>query len=209
MTNVVLELKGLSLGYAPAPAPFVVQDVDLELRSGEFLILKGRNGCGKSTLLRGLLGLVPRSKGLLRWHVSQGEVGYVPQDAAIESGTPATALDVVRAADPARWAFNAAVARALLARTGLDAAAGTRFTELSGGQRRRVLFARALLGDPKVLLLDEPTANVDVETESEMEGWVNDLRAERGTAVLAISHGTEWATSARVLHIVRGKLKHD
>jgi zinc transport system ATP-binding protein len=206
MNGVVLELKGLSLGYAPAPAPFVVHDVDLELRAGEFLILQGRNGCGKSTLLRGLLGLVPRSKGLLRWHVSQGEVGYVPQEVAIESGTPATALDVVRAADPARWATNAAAARALLARTGLEAAVGTRFTELSGGQRRRVMFARALLGGPKVLLLDEPTANVDVETESEMEGWVNDLRAERGTAVLAISHGTEWAASARVLNLVRGEL---
>lgn len=205
----VLELKGLSLGYASAPAPFIVNDVDLTLNAGEFLILQGRNGSGKTTLLRGLLGMVPRSRGTLRWHVERREVGYVPQEAAIERDTPATALDVVRAADPAHWTSNAKTARALLARTGLESAAGARFTELSGGQRRRVLFARALLGSPKVLLLDEPTANVDAETESEMEGWVNALRAESDAAVLAISHGTEWAPSARVLNLVRGRLCHD
>jgi len=207
--SLVLELKELSLGYAPAPAPFVLEGIDLTLSAGEFLILQGRNGSGKTTLLRGLLGLVPRSRGTLRWHVARGEVGYVPQEAAIEADTPATALDVVRAVDPAGWAGNAATGRALLARVGLESRADTRFSELSGGQRRRVLFARGLIGFPKVLLLDEPTANVDAETESMMETWINDLRAAYGTAVLAISHGTEWAPSARVATLARGRISHD
>lgn len=206
--DVMLELRGLSLGYAPAPAPFVVRDVDLELRAGEFLILQGRNGSGKTTLLRGLLGLVPRARGTLRWHVPRRAIGYVPQEASIEADTPATALDVVRSVDPAGWSANADAAREVLARMGLEGFAGMRFSDLSGGQRRRVLFARALLCAPKVLLLDEPTANVDAETEAGMEGWVNALRATHGTAVLAISHGTEWAPGARVLDFAHGRIVH-
>ncbi len=202
----LLELRGLSLGYGPASAGFVVQNVDLELFAGEFLLIEGRNGSGKTTLLRGLLGLVPRMQGSLTWNVKRDEVGYVPQEAAIESETPATALDVVRAAVPGAWARNRNAARGMLARTGLEAEAVRRFSELSGGQRRRVLLARAMLSAPKVLLLDEPTANVDAETEASMETWVNALREEHGTAILAISHDRDWAPSARRLLLANGGL---
>jgi ABC-type Mn2+/Zn2+ transport system ATPase subunit len=204
----LLELREVSLGYAAAPAPFVVHGVSFVLEAGEFLLIEGENGSGKTTLLRGLLGLVPRSQGLLRWSVAASEVGYVPQEAALEPGTPATALDVVRSADPAGWRVNREEALALLDKAGLSAHATRRFWELSGGQRRRVLFARALLGKPKVLLLDEPTANVDAETEATMEAWIEALRAGQGTAVLAITHSPEWAPAARRLRLRKGVLQH-
>jgi ABC-type Mn2+/Zn2+ transport system ATPase subunit len=203
----LLELRGVSLGYGGDGDPFIVHDVDLTLAAGDFLLIQGRNGEGKTTLLRGLLGLVPRARGTLRWNVARHEVGYVPQEAAIEPDTPATALDVVRSADPAGWGGNRAAALSLLERTGRRDAAEARFTRLSGGQKRRVLMARALLGAPKVLLLDEPTANVDAETEAAMEGWVTALRDE-GAAVIAISHAADWAPSARRLLLARGRLSH-
>lgn len=205
----LLELRDLSLGYGSSASPgFVIRGANLTLSAGEFLLIQGRNGGGKTTLLRGLLGLVPRVRGTLTWHVSRGDVGYVPQEAAIEPDTPATALDVVRSAMPESWGRNREAAHAQLRRTGLDAEAERRFSDLSGGQRRRVLLARAMLAEPKVLLLDEPTANVDAATEADMEGWVNAMRARHGTAVIAISHDEHWAPSARRLRIAEGRLSH-
>lgn len=218
----VLELRELSLGYGEprlvlknSPSvfqadasldSFVVKKVDLALSSGDFLLIQGRNGSGKTTLLRGLLGLVPQVRGSLLWGVARSEIGYVPQDAAIEADSPATALDVVRAADPAGWSRNRQAAADQLERVGMRSEIGRRFSQLSGGQKRRVLMARALLGWPKVLLLDEPTANVDETTEAEMENWVNEIRERNHTAVIAISHSAHWAPSARKLQMTQGRL---
>lgn len=208
LSPTLLELDGASFGYDPAPAPFVVREASFVIRPGDFLLIEGGNGSGKSTLMRGLLGLVPRSRGTVRWSLNPSEVGYMPQESALEPGTPATALDMVRVADPGGWPRNREDALRLLHDAGLGEHAGRRFWELSGGQRRRVLFTRALMGAPKVVLLDEPTANVDAETEASMETWIESLRADRNIAVLAITHSPEWAPAATRLRLEKGVLRH-
>ncbi len=203
--RLLLETRGACFGYRSTPEEWVVRDVDLRLGRGDFLVLVGRNGCGKTTLLRGLLGLTPRKNGSIHWYVPQSSAGYVPQEAAMGHDTPATALDVVRSGSPATWRINSAQALELLCEVGLEKQASLRFGRLSGGQKRRVLIARALMGEPALLLLDEPTVNVDQETEQAMEILFEQLRG-RGMAVLATTHAHHWARNADRLLVENGQV---
>jgi ABC-type Mn2+/Zn2+ transport system ATPase subunit len=175
----------------------VVRGASLAVRPGELVALVGANGSGKTTLLRGLLGFLPPLAG----RVSRREglrVGYVPQRETLDPLYPLTAMQVVRLGtwrDLPFWRFAGARERtrareALRACHGADLAP-RRYAELSGGQRQRVLLARALATDPELLLLDEPTAGVDAETERGILDLLRGLRDARGLSVWLVTHRVE------------------
>lgn len=201
----LLSLRGARFGYRPGVP--IVEEATLDLFPGDFVLLTGANGSGKSTLIRGLLGLTPWRDGRVAWGVPREQVGYVPQEAFLEAGGPATALDVVRCALPFAWGGGRENAGKALARVGLPDRAGTPFAHLSGGQKRRVLVARALAAEPAVILLDEPTANVDDETAARLETLLEDLCRREGRAVVAAIHDAGWGRSARRLRMEAGVLR--
>jgi ABC-type Mn2+/Zn2+ transport system ATPase subunit len=172
----------------------VVSGIDLSLGRGEALGIVGPNGSGKSTFLRTVLGLLPPLGGVLR--LAPGfRAGYVPQTDAIDPVFPFAAIDVVRMAARADAAlpFTASAERGLLARgalerVGLGPLAGRPYADLSGGQRHRVLLARALAARPTVLALDEPTAGLDLEAEASLFALLRRLRREEGMTLLLVSH---------------------
>ena len=198
MSRLLLELAAASFGYGPG---FAVEDVSFRISGGDFLLLTGVNGSGKTTLIRGVLGLVRRTGGVVRRHIPADRIGYVPQESTIKPDIPATALDVVRIGLAASWAGGRDKATAALRTVGMDHMAGIRFGRLSGGQKRRVLLAKALVADPLLLILDEPTANVDRDTEKKVESLLCRLTAESGVGVLAASHAENWAAEARRIHL--------
>lgn len=172
----------------------MVRGASLRVRPGEFVVLLGSNGSGKTTLMRGLLGFLQPLAGRVRRR-SGLRVGYVPQRETLDPLFPLSAQDVVRQGswrDLPFWRFAGARERGrtaeALAQCRATAFAKTRYAELSGGQRQRVLLARALATEPELLLLDEPTAGVDPETEQSLLALLEELRAARGLAIWMVTH---------------------
>ena len=193
----VLQAADVSVELGGLP---VLRGVDLTVRPGEAVALLGGNGSGKSTLVRALLGLTPVSRGTvqlfgtpLRRFRGWAKVGYVPQrsttgfnGAKVREVVAAGRLAHRRPFVPQRAADRAAVARALRA-VDLAERAGEDVGVLSGGQQQRVLIARALAGEPELLVLDEPTAGVDLAHQEVLTAVLADLVAA-GTAVLVVLH---------------------
>jgi zinc transport system ATP-binding protein len=202
----------------------VLHAVTFSLAPAEFVTLLGANGSGKTTLVRALVGLTPLSHGELklfglpvrRFH-DWPRLGYVPQRSTSATGVPATVAEVVGSGRTPRlrpWQrFGAddrtAVAGALEA-VGLGHRARDSVSTLSGGQQQRVLIARALAGGPEALILDEPTAGVDADSQ-EAFGDTLALLKERGVAVLLVSHhvGTLARLVDRVVVLADGRASYD
>ncbi|MDQ3628309.1 MAG: metal ABC transporter ATP-binding protein [Actinomycetota bacterium] len=221
----MLAYVGCGIGYADTR---VVHDVDLRIEQGESVALLGPNGSGKTTLVRAALGLARIQTGRLELFGTpvhkvrdRARVGYVPQRHTVATSVPATVAEVVacgrlartsplrRMARRARAEDAAAVQRALDV-VGLAHRARTSVAELSGGQQRRVLIARALAADPDVLILDEPTAGVDSASQLSLAVTLADLSAG-GTTLVVVTHELAALADvvARAVVMRDGRVAHD
>ncbi len=185
--NLTLDLSGQR----------ILRDINLTVARGEFLGLIGPNGGGKTSLLRVLLGIIPTTSGQILWsrpECGRPRIGYVPQRIGMDRDYPLSSREIVKQGAagslPLFGARRRDVTRRadeLLARVGLADQAAAYFVNLSGGQQRRLLLARALMIDPNVLLLDEPTAGVDSEGQDQfcnlLEGF-----SHRNITIILVSH---------------------
>ncbi len=169
----------------------VLHDVSLRLEPAEIVTILGPNGSGKSTLLRALIGIVPLAEGRVSRRAGL-RIGYVPQRLAIDPTMPLTARRFLSL--PVRCSRTAA--DTALARVGMADVADRPMTGLSGGQFQRVLLARALLSEPDVLILDEPTQGLDQPGEAAFYRLIEEVRRETGAAVLMVSHDLHVVMSA-------------
>jgi zinc transport system ATP-binding protein len=188
----VVEFDDVSFSYNGTP---VLEHITLAAQEHDFLSIVGPNGGGKTTILRLILGLVTPSKGTVSVFGMPPDkvrrrIGYMPQTTSLDRLFPVSVLDVVlmgRLGAGSRFGFytraDYRAAHEALEKVGLGEACGRSFAELSGGQYQRVLIARALASNPDLLLLDEPTANVDAAVETEFYQFLRTL-SERMTIVL-------------------------
>jgi zinc transport system ATP-binding protein len=197
MSSAVL-VRSIAVGYAGRE---ILHDVSLAVGSGTVVAILGANGSGKSTLIRAVLGLVPLSRGDIelfgvprRRFKQWSRVGYVPQRVGAGSGVPATVREVVAAGRLGRrgafrlaGAADRAAVSSALEDVGLADRAGDPVATLSGGQQQRTLIARALAGEPDLLILDEPTAGVDAASQEAFAGTLRRFQARGGT-VLLVAH---------------------
>ena len=209
----------VTLGGSP-----ILQGIDLDVHDGESVALLGANGSGKSTLVKALLTVVPVTSGTVQLfgadvtdprHVPWRRVGYVPQRVGAASGTPATALEVVssglldnrRLRPPRGWRDRALEA---LDEVGLADRAGETVSVFSGGQQQRVLIARALVRRPDLLVLDEPLAGIDRDSQEALAATLTGLR-ERGTGLLVVLHelGSLAGMLERAVVLRHGRVVHD
>ncbi|NTT86123.1 metal ABC transporter ATP-binding protein [Tabrizicola fusiformis] len=170
--------------------------VSLAIEPGEIVTILGPNGSGKSTLLRALLGILrPASGQVIR--AAGLRIGYVPQKLAVDRAMPMTVRRFLSL--PVRVGDGAA--RAALKRVGLEGLEGRQMSALSGGQFQRLLLARALLVEPQILILDEPTQGLDQPGEAAFYRLIEEVRRETGAAVLMVSHDLHvvMAASDRVI----------
>lgn len=195
-SDLLLAARDLSLHYGGAS---VLRGVQLEVSAGQFWFLLGANGEGKSTLLRAITGSLRPQGGSLTLHASlrdRARIGFVPQRCELNPILPTTVREFVglglvgvrvdRAARAAR------LARALAA-AGLDGLAARSYWALSGGERQRALVARALIREPRLLILDEPTNNLDLFIERAILDTVARLQRRERTAVLFVTHSLHLA----------------
>jgi zinc transport system ATP-binding protein len=194
-----VELEEVDFSYGEIR---VLEGINLTVEAGDFLGIIGPNGSGKTTLLRIMLGLLEPDHGRVRlfghppssfrqW----GRLGYVPQKATLDPALPATVQEVVATGlVPALglWGRVRAAERRriqeVLAHVGMDAHAGARIGALSTGQQQRVLIARALVSNPEMLILDEPTGGVDPEAQTSLYALLHHLNRERDVTLILVSH---------------------
>ncbi|MEV0272167.1 ABC transporter ATP-binding protein [Hamadaea sp. NPDC050747] len=216
----VLQVRHGVVAYSDRP---VLRGVELTVHGGEVVALLGANGSGKSTLIKAALGLVPLAAGEVRLFGTPlrrfrqwSRIGYVPQRLGAGGGVPATVGEVVAAGRlarrgwrPASAADKAAVTSAIEA-VGLADRVRDPVATLSGGQQQRTLIARALAGEPELLILDEPTAGVDAASQETFAGALGDFVAKGGSVAL-VAHElgplTPLIDRAVVLH--DGLVAHD
>jgi zinc transport system ATP-binding protein len=197
---LVVELERVGFGYASAPP--VLRDVDLAVEAGEFVAIAGPNGGGKTTLLRIVLGLEHPQTGSARLFGEpavrvrgRGRIGYLAQRSQLAIESPVTVREVVAAGrvprrgilSPLRRDDRVQVER-MIARVGLAERAGAPISTLSGGQQQRAFIAKALAADPELLVLDEPTAGVDVGAQEALASLLDRLHRELGVTILFVSH---------------------
>ena len=195
MRNSIVEIKNIWFAFN---GQTVLEDVSLDIRPGDFIAMIGPNGGGKTTLLKLMLGLLRPNKGTIRvlgdpTAKASHHIGYVSQDVHINRSFPITAIDVVlmgKLEPGKRWAKSSVQDRTdaldALERMEIADCASSKIGELSGGQRQRVFIARALVTQPKVLLLDEPTASIDAKGQAEFYRLLKELNKD--ITILVVSH---------------------
>ncbi len=176
----LVELSGLDIVLG---GQRVLQGVDLAIAPGEIVTIVGPNGSGKSTLLRAIVGAVRPSAGTV-WRKPGLRLGYAPQRLHVDPTLPLTVRRFLGL--PAR--VSDAAAREALNEAGAGDLGARQMSGLSGGQFQRVLLARALLGEPDLLILDEPTQALDQAGSAAFYRRIADLRHRHGCAVLMVSH---------------------
>lgn len=217
----VVDVSHLAVGYEGRE---ILHDVSLSVRAGEVVAILGANGSGKSTLIRTILGLVPVARGSIdlfdvpqRRFRDWARLGYVPQRLGAGSGVPATVGEVVASGRLARRGVfrlprraDRTAVRTALEDVGLAGRIGDPVTTLSGGQQQRTLIARALAGEPDLLILDEPTAGVDAASQEAFAATLGRFQARGGT-VLLVAHelGPLAPLIDRAVVVHQGRIAHD
>lgn len=191
----LLTFDKVTLGYGRR---VILSDLSFTLHTGDYVGIVGPNGAGKTTLLHAILGALRPQSGTITTATQTGSpltFGYVPQAQTMDDQFPLTALDIVlmgryRSIGLLRRPTQADRDRAQLAleQVGVPELAPRLFREFSGGQKQRTLMARALVSDPDVLVLDEPTNDMDIAAEHSTMELIDRLHKERGLLVLMVSH---------------------
>jgi len=202
MPREVVRTENLSCSYTGS---MVLDRINVVVNAGDYVGVVGPNGSGKSTFIKALLGLCSLSGGgITLFGTPQasfkewGRIGYLPQSLAMQNALfPATVAETVALGLLSGKRFPRKIlsqdrdkVEQTLALLGVDALRNKLIGELSGGQQQRVFLARALVNDPELLILDEPTAALDPETRERFYGLIGDLNRTRGTTLLLVTHDT-------------------
>jgi zinc/manganese transport system ATP-binding protein len=193
----VVHLRAAGLGYS---SRLLWQNVDLTVAPGEFLAVLGPNGCGKTSLLKVLLGLTGLSSGSAQVcgappRRGSNTIGYIPQQKGFDRDLPIRGTDLVRLGlDGHRWGIGLlSAARRRRIEAAIDAVGASRFAgapigRLSGGEQQRLRIAQALIGNPKLLLCDEPLLSLDIKHQREVVNNLDQQRRASDIAVIFVTH---------------------
>jgi len=195
LSNKLLEVSNLSFAYKK---DLILKDISFNLNKNDFFTITGPNGGGKSTLIKVILGLLKPKNGSISFNnLSKIDIGYVPQNTNINLNFPITVLNVVMMGNGSKHnrnsffnigytKFEIECAKNSLSKVGMQDYLHTKISDLSGGQRQRVMIARAMCSHPKLLILDEPTSNIDANGQKEIFKLLKELNKE--ITILVITH---------------------
>ncbi|WFR72380.1 metal ABC transporter ATP-binding protein [Prescottella defluvii] len=218
-TPPAVELRDARLAFGDRT---LWSNLNLAVQQGEFIAVLGPNGSGKTSLLKVLLGQLAPTSGTVRIagtpaKTGNANVGYVPQQKSLDDGLPLRGRDLVGlGVDGHRWgtgllgrAKRRAIVDSAIAQVGAQAYADAPIGSMSGGEQQRLRIAQALVGDPKVLLCDEPLLSLDLANQHRVSELIDRRRREHDTAVLFVTHEINPILPLvdRVLYLVDGQFK--
>lgn len=198
-----IEINNLSFMYGTTS---IINNLSFVVRKGEYLGIIGPNGGGKTTLLRIILGLLNPTSGTVQIFgkdvhnfKEKHRIGYVPQRSTQElNGFPATVFEVVKSGRTPRLGFfhhfnkkDEAVVEKAMKIAGIERYRNTRIDNLSGGERQRVFIARALVQEPDILILDEPTVGVDIGVQKDFYDFLASLNRDHHLTIIFVSHDVD------------------
>lgn len=190
--NVIVSVSDLSVSYQSVTA---VTDVTFDVCCGEFFCITGPNGSGKSSLVKALAGVLRHDSGSITISIPRERISYVSQNSTIMNGFPASVEEIIMTgrlrAGKILPFYNSEDKRAVngvISRLDIEALRGRRINELSGGELRRVLIARALCSEPRLLILDEPGAGLDESSAHALDDSLSELCTSKGLTVIMVTH---------------------
>lgn len=187
---MLVDINHLSLGYEKQT---VINDITFSVDDNDFIIVLGSNGVGKSTLIKGMLGLIKPISGDIKYYIDN--VGYMPQETRVDPNFPASVMEVILSGfvhkmklRPFHNKQDKAKALEIMEILKISDLKKKNFCELSGGQRQKVLLARSLCATDKLLILDEPSNNLDQKSKSEFYTILKHLNEGHHIAIIMITH---------------------
>ncbi len=209
----ILDIENLNYSYNNQRN--VLENINLSINDDDFLAIIGPNGGGKSTLLKLILGLLKQKSGKINKHIKNEQIGYVPQNTNLNIDFPITALEVVLMGHIGskkrffRYSKETiACAKKSLEKVGMKGFEDRRIGDLSGGQRQRVFIARSLCLSPKLILLDEPTASIDVKGQNEIYELLHKLNKDMSIVVVSHDISVLLNYAKNVAHINKNLVYH-
>ena len=200
----MIKAENLAFSYSGSP-PFVLNGINLEINNGEYVSVVGDNGCGKSTLMKLILRFLKPTHGSIV--ACAKKIGYVPQKSdSTNSGFPITVYEMLNSYRKLLKIKDKNVVKESLRQVGLSDFSGSLMGNLSGGQAQKVLIARALMGNPDLLVLDEPSAGVDIDSQREIYALLKRLNTEHGITIVSVEHNLDAAisNSTTIFHLQCG-----
>lgn len=209
----ILKLKDIKSSYNGHVA---IENISLEINENEYIFIVGENGSGKSTLVKTILGLHKQDKGEIICNIDKNDIAYLAQNNMSEMSFPATAKEVIMTGLqkhkklPFYTKEDYKKYEEICKKLKIKEIEKNRIGNLSGGQRQRVLLARALIRDPKLLILDEPLSGLDSNVTKELYELLNQLHQESNLTIIMITHDLEEIkhVEARVICLAR-TIKYD
>ena len=201
----MIRAENLSFSYTGS-RPFVLDGINLVIKDGEYISVVGDNGSGKTTLMKLILSFLKPTQGRIVSHAQR--IGYVPQKNDFSnSGFPITVYEMLNSYRKLLKIKSKDVIAENLNRVGLSDFSGALMGTLSGGQNQKALIARALMGNPDLLILDEPSTGVDTDSQKEIYGLIKKLNVENGITIVSVEHnlGAAMANSSLIYHLSGGQ----
>ena len=189
----MIELKNVTLGYDDH---IVLKNINMEINENDFICVVGPNGSGKSTLIKGILGLIKPLKGKIVYNdLKHNFVGYMPQETKVDNNFPASVFEIVLSGTLNKIGFKLfyskkekEIAESNLKLLNIFDLKNKNFCDLSGGQRQKVLLARALSATTKLIILDEPSNNLDSKSKKDLYDTITKLNKDKKISVIMITH---------------------
>ena len=189
----IININNLSLGYNNIP---VIQNLNVKINDGDFVCIVGSNGAGKSTLIKGILGLLKPIFGSIELNnIKKNFIGYMPQETKVDSNFPASVYEIVLSGTLNKVGLKPSYSKELkkiaddnLKLLDIYSLKDKCFNELSGGQRQRVLLARSLCSTSKILILDEPSNNLDYNSKKNLYKILQYLNKEKKMTIIMVTH---------------------
>lgn len=189
----LIKMVNLSLGYENKP---VIRNLNITIEDGDFICIVGPNGAGKSTFIKSLLGLIKPIKGKIIFEdIKPTFIGYMPQESKIDPNFPASVNEIVLSGSLNKKGFLSFYDKSdtlscdkSLEILGIASLKDRSFNELSGGQRQKVLLARALVSTKRMLILDEPSNNLDTQSKKELYDTLKEINKNHGITILMVTH---------------------
>lgn len=187
----MLTIENLHFSYTGKP-PYLIDSVNLHIKYGSYVSIIGENGSAKTTLIKLILGILPPLKGHI--HLSTKKIGYVPQLMEnFNSQFPITVLELLKCHMKVLKIKDKKLIDVYLNHVGMNDFKNSLIGNLSGGQRQKIFIARAMMGPPELLILDEPSTGIDMLSQKELYTIIKHLNTNSSITVIAVEHNLEAA----------------